>query len=94
MVTINTGEDERSKIFAMNNELRNLPGVKVVGTGNNYPGSAGISLNLFTVETSTGHTDKGINCYGVDENYFKALGIPVVTGRNFSGPPIHCMPLW
>ncbi|MBK5271136.1 MAG: ABC transporter permease, partial [Bacteroidia bacterium] len=25
-VTINTGEDERSKIFAMNNEFRNLPG--------------------------------------------------------------------
>ena len=87
MVTINTGEDERSKIFAMNNELRNLPGVKVVGTGNNYPGSPGIGLNLFTVQTNTGHTDKGINCYGVDENFFKALNIPVVKGRNFSGPP-------
>src|SRR5450432_1467544 len=86
MVTINTGEDERSKIFAMNNEFRNLPGVKVVGTGNNYPGSPGIGLNLFTVQTNTGHTDKGINCYGIDENYFKALNIPVVKGRNFSGP--------
>ena len=39
-ITVNTGEDERSKIFAMNNELRNLPGVKTVGTGNNYPGTA------------------------------------------------------
>jgi putative ABC transport system permease protein len=87
MVTINTGEDERSKIFAMDNEMRNLPGVKVVGTGNNYPGSPGIGLNLFTVQTNTGHTDKGINCYGVDENFFKALNIPVVKGRNFSGPP-------
>jgi putative ABC transport system permease protein len=87
MVTINTGEDERSKIFAMDNEMRNLPGVKVVGTGNNYPGSPGISLNLFTVQTNSGHTDKGINCYGVDENFFKALNIPVVKGRNFSGPP-------
>ena len=87
MVTINTGEDERSKIFAMDNEFRNLPGVKVVGTGNNYPGSPGINLNLFTVQTNTGHTDKGINCYGIDENYFKALSIPVVKGRNFSGPP-------
>jgi putative ABC transport system permease protein len=85
-VTINTGEDERSKIFAMDNEFRNLPGVKIVGTGNNYPGSPGINLNLFTVQTNTGHTDKGINCYSVDENYFKALSIPVVKGRNFSGP--------
>jgi putative ABC transport system permease protein len=34
MVTVNTGEDERSKIFAMNNEFRSLPGIKEVGTGN------------------------------------------------------------
>ena len=27
-VTVNTGEDERGKIFAMNNEFRSLPGVK------------------------------------------------------------------
>ncbi len=85
-VTVNTGEDERSKIFAMDNEFRNLPGVKVVGTGNSYPGSSNINLNLFTVQTNTGHVDKGIECYGIDENYFGALGIPVVKGRNFSSP--------
>src|SRR6202035_1460915 len=45
-VTVNTGEDERSKIFAMNNEFRSLPGVKIVGTGNCYPGNANINLNL------------------------------------------------
>jgi putative ABC transport system permease protein len=84
MVTINTGEDERSKILAMNNEFRTLPGVKVVGTGNSFPGSSNISLNLFTVQTNTGHTDKGIECYGIDENYLAALGIPIVKGRNFS----------
>ena len=82
-ITVNTGEDERSKIFAMNNELRNLPGVKIVGTGNNYPGTPNINLNLFTVQTNTGHVDKGIECYGIDENYLVALGIPVVKGRNF-----------
>jgi putative ABC transport system permease protein len=85
-ITVNTGEDERGKIFAMNNELRNLPGVKTVGTANNYPGAPGINLNLFTVQTNTGHVDKGIEDYGIDENYLTALGIPVVKGRNFSGP--------
>jgi putative ABC transport system permease protein len=84
MITVNTGEDERSKIFAMNNEYRNLPGIKTVGTGNNYPGSPSINLNLFTVQTNTGHTDKGIECYGIDENYLAALSIPIVKGRNFS----------
>ena len=29
-VTVNTGEDERSKIFAMNNDFRKVPGVKTV----------------------------------------------------------------
>jgi len=84
MVTVNTGEDERSKIFAMDNEFRNLPGVKSVGTGNNYPGSPNINLNLFTVQTNTGHVDKGLNCYNIDENFLGALNIPVVKGRNFT----------
>ena len=86
IVIVNTGEDERSKIFAMNNEFRSLPGVKTVGTGNNYPGGPNNSLNLFTVQTNNGHVDKGIECYGIDENYLPALGIPVVKGRNFSSP--------
>lgn len=82
-VTINTGEDERSKIFAMNNELRNLKGIKEVGTGNCYPGSPNINLNLFTVETKNGYLDKGIECYQVDEHYLSSLGIPIIKGRNF-----------
>ncbi|KAA9040902.1 FtsX-like permease family protein [Ginsengibacter hankyongi] len=85
-VTVNTGEDERSKIYAMNNEFRSLPGVKIVGTGNSYPGSANSNLNLFTVETKNGHVDKAIECYSIDENYLGALGIPLEKGRNFSIP--------
>ena len=87
MVTINTGEDERGKIFAMNNELRGLPGIKKVGTGNSYPGAPSINLNLFTVQTNTGWVDQGVECYSVDEHYFDALGIKMVKGRQFAGPP-------
>lgn len=84
MVTVNTGEDERGKINSMNNEFRNLPGIKSVGSANNYPGSPNINLNLFTVQTDKGTTDKGIECYGIDEHYLTALNIPVVKGRNFA----------
>jgi len=84
-VTINTGEDERSKIFAMNNEFRTLSGIKEVGTGNSYPGSPNLNLNLFTVQTNTGYVDKAVECYGVDEHYLDVLNIPIVKGRNFSG---------
>jgi putative ABC transport system permease protein len=82
-VTVNTGEDERSKIAAMNNDFRSVAGIKAVGTGNCYPGSPNINLNLFTVETNSGKADKAVECYGVDEHFLATLGIPVVKGRNF-----------
>ena len=85
-VTVNTGQDERGKISAMNNEFRSLPGIKEVGTGNSYPGAPSINLNLFTIETDNGKVDKGIECYAVDEHYFSTLGIKMVKGRNFSSP--------
>jgi len=83
-VTVNTGQDERSKIFAMNNELRSQPGVKSVGTGYSYPGSGNINLNLFSVEGKNGFKDKGVECYNVDEGYVGTLGIKLLKGRNFS----------
>ncbi len=85
-VTVNTGEDERGKIAAMNNDFRSLPNVKLVGTGNAYPGDPNISLNLFSVETGKGNIDKGIECYAIDESFTATLGIKIVKGREFSGP--------
>ncbi len=85
IVTVNTGEDERHKIYAMNNEFRSMTGVKDVGTGNAYPGSGNVGLNLFTVETNSGKTDKGIESYQIDENFLGTMGIQIKEGRNFSG---------
>ena len=82
-VIVNTGEDERSKINAMDNDFRNLPGVKIVGTGNSYPGSSNLNLNLFRVQTDSGYVNKAVNCYTIDENFLPALGISIVKGRNF-----------
>jgi putative ABC transport system permease protein len=45
-VIVNTGENEQSKIYAMNNEFRNLPGIKTVGAGSSYPGGPNLNLNL------------------------------------------------
>jgi putative ABC transport system permease protein len=84
-VIVNTGEDERSKIFAMNNEFRTLPGIRTVGTGSCYPGNSNINFTLFTVQTDSGHIDKGVDCYNIDENFLTTLNIPVVKGRGFEG---------
>ena len=70
-VTVNTGEDERSKIFAMNNEFRGLPGVKDAGAANSYPGAPNVNLNLFSVETKNGFVDKTVECYAIDDHYLK-----------------------
>ena len=85
-VTVNTGEDERQKIFAMNNDFRSLPGVKNVGTANSYPGAPNPNLNLFSFQTSNGYIDKAVECYAADETYLPTLQIGIVQGRNFSGP--------
>lgn len=84
-ITVNTGQDERPKISTLQNDLRSLPGVKEVGTANNFPGSPNINLNLFTVSTDNGSIDQGIECYAVDENYLDVLGIKIMRGRNFEG---------
>jgi putative ABC transport system permease protein len=84
-VRVNTGEDERGKIAALDNDLRSIPAIKTVGTANSYPGSPNLNLNLFIWQTNTGHTDKAVECYNIDEHYLRALGIPMVRGRNFSG---------
>jgi putative ABC transport system permease protein len=57
----------------------------MVGTGNSYPGSTSINLNLFSVETKTGYVDKAVECYTIDEHFLPSLNIAVVQGRNFSG---------
>lgn len=83
-VVVNTGEDERGKINAMDNDFRNIAGVKNVGTANSYPGSPNVNLNLFSVQTKNGYVDKAIECYAIDENFLPVLNIPVIKGRNFS----------
>lgn len=84
-ITVNTGEDERKKIEAMRNDFSSLPQVKMVGTGNAYPGDANLNLNLFSVETKDGYADKGIECYAIDEKFVSTLGIRLLKGRDFSG---------
>ncbi|MFI5153553.1 MAG: ABC transporter permease [Chitinophagales bacterium] len=86
-VIVNTGQDERGKIFSMNNEFRNVPGVKTVGSGDSYPGAQGLNLNLFIFQTNTGTVNKAVECYDVDEQFMNVLGVPIVRGRNFSGLP-------
>lgn len=83
-LTANTNKDIRSNIIAFRNELSKNPNIKSVSTSSSMPGGNNVNFNLFTVQTNTGYTDQGVDCYVVDENYLTTLGIPVVRGRNFN----------
>ncbi len=85
-LSANTDKDIHGSLLSFKNDLKSKPGVLAASTAEATPGK-GISFNLFTVETKNGFTDKGVDVYGIDEDYFKTLGMQVKKGRNFSGLP-------
>jgi len=83
-VPVNTNRDARSQIIAFTDAVRKDPHIRAVSTAEAVPGQ-GISFNLFSVQTDKGYIDQGVNVYGVDEHYFKTLGMQIKTGRGFTG---------
>ena len=59
------------------------PNIMNISTSNNSPGH-GVPKYTFSVETSEGMMEKGINTYAVDCNFIETIGIEIVEGRNFS----------
>ena len=84
-IPVNTNRDARSQIIAFTNAMHKEPRVLSASTSEAVPGQ-GIGLNLYSVETSKGYIQQGVNNYGVDENYFRTLGMVIKKGRGFSGP--------
>jgi putative ABC transport system permease protein len=84
-IVANTNNDIRSKVGAFQEEARKNPNVISVSTSQAVPGDGNISFSLFSIETSKGFVDKGVDNYAVDENYFKTMGMEIKKGRAFSG---------
>ncbi|HWB28350.1 MAG TPA: ABC transporter permease [Chitinophagaceae bacterium] len=85
-INANSNSNISTKIQAFKEEMRKNPQVLSVSTAQSVPGG-GLNFNLFSVQSKNGFTDKGVNCYAVDEDYFKTLGMKIVKGRNFTGLP-------
>jgi putative ABC transport system permease protein len=77
--------DIKSKVLAFSNELKRVPGILSVSTGQSVPGS-GNNFNLLSIETKEGFTQKGVSNYGIDGTFLKTLGMEIKQGRNFTGP--------
>ncbi|HXO74762.1 MAG TPA: FtsX-like permease family protein, partial [Puia sp.] len=83
-ISANSNKDIRGQIGNLKNELRKNPQVLSVSAAQAVPGQ-GINFNLFSMPTDKGYTDKGVDNYGVDEDYFKTLGMQIRKGRAFNG---------
>ncbi|WP_235921210.1 ABC transporter permease [Foetidibacter luteolus] len=84
-LTASANNDIRGKVMAFKNDVRKNPQVLSVSTAESTPGGPNVNFNLFTVESKNGFVDKGVDCYAIDEDYFKTLGMQIKKGRNFSG---------
>jgi putative ABC transport system permease protein len=79
--------DITSQLKAFKNEIRKNPHVVSVAISDTEPGGSPVSYSLFHVPTKDGAwADQAMDNYGVDEDYFKTLGMQITRGRAFTGP--------
>lgn len=79
-----TDGSQRRKWDVLKGKILQNPDIKDAATTSSIPGQ-GFSKNLMRTELEEGgFEEKGVNMYSVDYDYFPALNIPFVAGRNFS----------
>ncbi|MEZ4775932.1 MAG: ABC transporter permease [Bacteroidia bacterium] len=77
-------DENRRKWMVLQEKLLQSPEIIAAATASSSPG-IGFGKLLWNVEKNEGGMDqKGVDNYGVDYDYFPALGIEIVAGRNFS----------
>jgi putative ABC transport system permease protein len=84
-IVANSNKDISSSILAFKDEVRKNPHVLAAASSETEPGGPHISYSEFHIQTDNGYTDKAVENYGVDENYFKTLGMRITAGRPFTG---------
>lgn len=79
-----TSREDNDKYQVLRSKLLAHPNITRVATTSSAPGD-GFSKQLMDIENSEGVLEqKGIDNYSVDYDFFPALGIEFVAGRNFS----------
>jgi putative ABC transport system permease protein len=81
----NSNKDISSSILAFKNEVRKNPHVLSAASSETEPGGPHISYSIYHIQTNDAYVDKAVENYGVDENYFKTLGMQITAGRPFTG---------
>jgi putative ABC transport system permease protein len=77
-------EDTKSSIPALCNGLRGLTEMKAVSQADNYPSQKVSHDWPYFLEGSNGGAGKDVSFIFTDHHYTKALGITIISGRDFS----------
>ena len=79
------GSTRRNEVSTFKSLLQQNPDLSNIATASIMPGIDNTDKNLMTVEGNEGMKEIGFDMAGADENFFPALGIKIVNGKNFSG---------
>ncbi|HLX93019.1 MAG TPA: ABC transporter permease [Puia sp.] len=85
-LSANSSKDISARIASFKDEIRKIPEVISVSTATSVPGG-GLGFNLFSIETKSGYTQKGVSNFAIDEDFLRTLGMKIRTGRGFLGLP-------
>ena len=85
-IVANSGKNISSELLAFKNAMRKNPHVLSVAYSDTEPGGPPVSYSLFHVPTKDGAwVDQALDNYGIDEDYFRTLGMKITKGRDFAG---------
>ncbi|HEY4063935.1 MAG TPA: ABC transporter permease [Puia sp.] len=76
-------DDTQSRIPAFINDLHQLPVVQAVSQANNYPSQFVGNDRIFSLTAVSGAKGQDVKQMYTDENFVKATGIKIVSGRDF-----------
>ena len=84
IIKANTFEAYMNNLEAFKNEILALPAVKNVSGASNVPGTEIKNSRVYGVPVEGRNTEKRIDAYYIDDQFFKTYGLNILAGENFS----------
>jgi putative ABC transport system permease protein len=84
IITANSFESYMNGIESFKNEITTLSGVSSISGSSNVPGTEIKDSRVYGVPVEGRNTEKRIDVYYIDTNFFKTYGLKVLAGDNFN----------